>query len=67
MSNLKIMITGGAGFIGSHLTDKLASLNFELVVVDNLISGHQSNVGSSARFYDVDITDEQLSDIFETD
>ena len=65
MSNLKIMITGGAGFIGSHLTDKLALLNFELVVVDNLTSGQQSNVGSSARFYDVDITDEQLSDIFE--
>ena len=65
MSNLRIMITGGAGFIGSHLVDKLSALNFDIVVVDNLASGHQSNLGSSARFYNVDITDEHLSDIFE--
>ena len=65
MSNLRIMITGGAGFIGSHLVDKLSALNFDLAVVDNLASGHQSNLGSSARFYNVDITDEHLSDIFE--
>ena len=65
MSNLRIMITGGAGFIGSHLVDKLSALNFDIVVVDNLASGHKSNLGSSARFYNVDITDEHLSDIFE--
>ena len=65
MSNLRIMITGGAGFIGSHLVDKLSELNFDLVVDDNLTSGDQRNLGSSCRFYNVDITDEHLSDIFE--
>jgi UDP-glucose 4-epimerase len=35
----KILITGGAGFIGSHLTDKLVSLDNEVVIVDNLSSG----------------------------
>jgi len=38
------VVTGGAGFIGSHLVDKLASLGFDLVVVDNLSSGSLENV-----------------------
>lgn len=39
LKNKRIMVTGGAGFIGSHLVDKLASLDCEVVVVDNLSSG----------------------------
>ena len=39
----RIAITGGAGFIGSHLTDLLLSLGHEVVVVDNLFTGRKTN------------------------
>ena len=42
----KIMITGGAGFIGSHLTQKLIDENNEVVVLDNLSTGNKLNLNS---------------------
>ena len=65
MSNVKVLVTGGAGFIGSHLVDRLSLLGFELVVVDNLTSGYRDNIESSLCFYDIDITDENLTSVFE--
>ena len=40
----KTMITGGAGFIGSHLTERLIKNGNDVVVLDNLSSGHRSNL-----------------------
>lgn len=61
----KILITGGAGFIGSTLMDKLIDLGHEVVVIDNLFSGKKEYLNVKAKFYEVDINDEKkVNDIF---
>lgn len=61
----KVIVTGGAGFIGSHLTDKLVSEGHEVVVVDNLMLGKKEFVNKNARFFKKDIRDyEALKKIF---
>jgi UDP-glucose 4-epimerase len=62
---LKILVTGGAGFIGSNLVDALVGLNHNVVVVDNLSSGLRRNLNPKARFYEIDIRDKKLSEVFE--
>lgn len=61
---MKVLVTGGAGFIGSHIVDKLIKMNYEVVVVDNLSTGNKNNLNSNALFYRMDITDNKLNDIF---
>ena len=53
----KAVITGGAGFIGSHLADRLLSLGQEVVILDNLSSGFIENIPPSARLVRGDATD----------
>jgi len=61
----RILVTGGAGFIGSHVVDRLITGGYEPVVIDNLSSGKASNINSQAKFYEVDITDQiQLGQVF---
>jgi UDP-glucose 4-epimerase len=62
---LKILVTGGAGFIGSNLVDKLIDLGHEVIIADNLTSGFQRNLNPKAKFYKIDIRDKRLSEIFE--
>jgi len=62
---MKILITGGAGFIGSHMADRYIELGHGVVIVDNLITGQRENIPSKAAFYEVDICDSKLSQIFE--
>jgi len=62
---MKILVTGGAGFIASHITDALVSENHDVVVIDNLISGFRENVNPKAKFYEMSIGDEKLESIFE--
>jgi len=52
---MKYVVTGGAGFIGSNLVDKLVSQSHEVHVIDNFISGKKENCNENARYYDVDI------------
>jgi UDP-glucose 4-epimerase len=61
---MKILVTGGAGFIGSHLTDQLIEAGNEVVVIDNLSTGQENNLNPSARFYKLDIRDPKISDVF---
>ncbi|MCD6422368.1 SDR family oxidoreductase [bacterium] len=60
----KVLISGGAGFIGSHITDLLVEKGYPVVVVDNLCRGTKRNVNPKAKFYQVDILSERLKKIF---
>jgi UDP-glucose 4-epimerase len=62
---MKILITGGAGFIASHIADRYIELGHEVVIVDNLVTGQRENIPSKATFYEVDICDPKLNEIFE--
>ena len=62
---MKILFTGGAGFIGSNVVDALIDLGHELVIVDNLSTGFQRNINPNAKFYQLSIRDKELSEIFE--
>lgn len=53
----KIIVTGGAGFIGSHLVDKLIKRGDKVVVIDNLSTGKKSNLNPKAEFYKLDVCD----------
>ncbi len=53
----KVLVTGGAGFIGSHLTDALISAGYAVSVVDNLSGGKRGNINPQAVFHQADITD----------
>ncbi len=61
----KLIVTGGAGFIGSHLTDELVRLGHEVVVIDNLMLGRKEFINKKAKFYKKDIRDyKSLKKIF---
>ncbi|SFU43917.1 NAD-dependent epimerase/dehydratase family protein [Alicyclobacillus macrosporangiidus] len=63
---MKVLVTGGAGFIGSHIVDALIEHGHEVAVVDNLSTGHARNLNPKASFYRVDVTDPAaLRDVFE--
>src|SRR5918992_5785830 len=52
---MRVLLTGGAGFIGSHVADHLLERGHEVAVVDDLSSGKRENVPEGARFYEEDI------------
>jgi UDP-glucose 4-epimerase len=62
---VKILVTGGAGFIGSHLVDALVQRGHQVIVVDNLSTGRSENVNPAAAFYQVDICSSELKGVFE--
>jgi UDP-glucose 4-epimerase len=61
---MKVLVTGGAGFIGSHLVDRLIMEGHEAVVVDNLATGKRRNINRAARFYKMDIQSWRLERVF---
>jgi UDP-glucose 4-epimerase len=61
----RAVVTGGAGFIGSHVADRLLGLGYEVLVVDNLASGSSSNVPSSAPFEECDVADPGMVPLLE--
>jgi UDP-glucose 4-epimerase len=62
---MKVLVTGGAGFIGSNIVDKLVTRGDQVVIVDNISSGKEENVNTRARMYRVDITSPELLGVFE--
>jgi len=62
----KIIVTGGAGFIGSHITDLLIENNYEVHVIDNLTTGKKENINKKAVFHEIDIRNlSELKPVFE--
>ena len=60
---MKYIVTGGCGFIGSNLVDKLVDLGHEVIIFDNLSSGKVENINEKARFIEVDISsNDELKD-----
>jgi len=57
---MKILVTGGAGFIGSNLVDKLITLGHKVIVVDNLSTGFYKNLNPQAVFYLADIRHQEI-------
>ncbi len=62
---MKILVTGGAGFIGSHVVDGYIREGHQVVVVDNLFTGKLQNLNPEARFYIADVREEVIKKIFE--
>ena len=62
---MKIVVTGGAGFIASHIVDAYISLGHQVVVIDNLSSGNKRFLNSQAQFFQIDVRDKaKINEIF---
>jgi len=62
---MKILVTGGAGFIGSHVVDLYLQEGHDVIVLDDLSTGRRSNLNPRARFYEMDIRDPGVREVFE--
>jgi UDP-glucose 4-epimerase len=64
---VKIVVTGGAGFLGSHTVDAYVNMDHEVLVVDNLSTGKRENVHPDARLVEMDINDPALIPLFQAE
>ena len=62
--NRRVLVTGGAGFIGSHVAEAYLARGAEVWIVDDLSSGRRSNVPEGAEFIEMDIGDPAIGDLF---
>lgn len=62
---MKVLVTGGAGFIGSHLTDKLIEDGHDVTVLDNLYTGRRENVHAKATFYEGNVIYSSMLDRYD--
>ena len=60
----KVLVTGGAGFIASHIVDSLIERKHDVVVVDDLSRGNAKYINPKAKFYQTDIRASNLNEIF---
>jgi UDP-glucose 4-epimerase len=61
---VRILVTGGAGFIGSHVADGFRALGHEVAVVDDLSAGNRANLDPAIKLYERDIRDDALEEVF---
>ncbi len=59
------LVTGGAGFIGSHVVDLLIENGHDVIIIDNLSTGNENNLNPKAKFHNIDILDQKISDVFQ--
>lgn len=65
MESIKtVLITGGAGFIGSNVADELVDSGYDVIIVDNLESGNIENINPMAKFYNLNINSMELEKVF---
>jgi UDP-glucose 4-epimerase len=62
---MKILVTGGAGFIGGHVVDSYLAAGHEVVVIDDLSTGRRGNLNPRARFYEMDIQASEVGEMLE--
>jgi len=62
---MKILVTGGAGFIASHIADKFIEEGHEVVILDDLSTGFEKNINPKAKFVKLNIRDDKVSNLFE--
>ena len=62
---MNVLVTGGAGFIASHVTDKFIEQGHNVVIVDNLSTGREENLNRDAKFYKLDIYSDNLDIVFD--
>ena len=60
---MKILVTGGAGFIGSHIVDAYINQGHEVIIIDNLSTGVKSNLSPQAKFYELDIRSPEAAQV----
>ena len=60
---MKVLVTGGAGFIGSHVADALVDRGYDVHVLDDLSGGRRANVPASATFHELDIRSDEAADL----
>lgn len=60
---MKVLVTGGAGFIGSHIVDECIRTGHEVVILDNITSGTTNNLNPAATFYKMSVTDKQVDQL----
>jgi UDP-glucose 4-epimerase len=63
-SLMKILVTGGAGFIGSHIADRYIDEGHEVVILDDMSSGKEENINPKAKFVKMDINDVAILELF---
>ncbi|MCK6540969.1 MAG: GDP-mannose 4,6-dehydratase, partial [Anaerolineales bacterium] len=63
----KILVTGGAGFIGSHVVDLFLEKGYEVAILDDLSTGRESNLDPRAKFYKMDIRSPEVREVFEAE
>ena len=61
---MKIVVTGGAGFIASHVTDGFIAAGHDVTVIDDLSSGQRENLNPKATFYQLDVQDPGVAEVF---
>ena len=57
---MKCIVTGGAGFIGSNLVDRLIDDGHEVIVLDDLSTGFEENINPKVKFYDYDLSNSKF-------
>lgn len=60
---MNILVTGGAGFIGSQIADEYIRIGHNVIIVDNMSTGVREFINPGAKFYDMDIRDDKISDV----
>lgn len=65
LQNKKILVTGGAGFVGSHTADTLINRGAQVCIIDNLTTGRKERVNAAATFYQMNIADPKVAEVIE--